>query len=53
MLGLRFYACEGCDTVHDGVEEPAACAACGADRFEELTSRLRDCRYLAAATREG
>ncbi|MFC7068692.1 hypothetical protein [Halobaculum lipolyticum] len=36
MLGLRYFVCERCDSVHSGLEEPAACARCAAVAFAEL-----------------
>lgn len=36
MLGLRFFACSGCETVYADVERPARCPRCGREPVEEL-----------------
>ena len=46
MLGLRFFACEECETVFAGPEKPPWCDSCDGDSFEEITHRLQANAYL-------
>jgi hypothetical protein len=41
-LGLRYYACEGCDAVHAAPTDPPWCSRCGGESLRELTERLQD-----------
>ena len=49
MLGVRFFACEGCDTVYAGVEPPERCGDCGSVSIEEISDRLRADTYFNRA----
>ncbi|WP_175501323.1 hypothetical protein [Halogeometricum limi] len=54
MLGLRFFACDRCDTVFADVAEPPWCDGCGGDdgcgggSFAEITSRVQRDEYFFA-----
>ena len=47
MLGLRFFECRRCGTVHAGPESPTRCADCDGDEFAELTGRLQGDAYFS------
>jgi rubredoxin len=49
VLGLRFFACDGCGTVYAATDEPRGCDRCGDTRLAELTDALRDDTYFAPA----
>lgn len=52
MLGLRFFACDGCDTVYSGVEPPERCDDCGRVSPEEISDRLRKDAYFCRAVEQ-
>ncbi len=46
MLGLRFFVCEGCETVYADVEKPLRCRSCGDEPVEELGPGTRASEYF-------
>jgi rubrerythrin len=46
VLGLRFYACSQCNTVHAEPMAPAACPTCDAGEPQEITDRLQTDPYF-------
>jgi len=46
MLGLRFFACERCETVYASPNTPPYCDDCDGTTFRELTRRLQDDSYF-------
>jgi len=46
VLGLRFFACEACETVFAGLDEPEACCECDESRFDEVTGTLQHEPYF-------
>lgn len=50
MLGLRFYACEDCETVHADVGVPPACGRCDGGAFREITRSLGTDTYFFTTT---
>jgi hypothetical protein len=46
VLGLRFFVCEGCETVHASPDEPPGCRDCGVGTFREITRRLQADTYF-------
>jgi hypothetical protein len=46
VLGLRFYVCDGCDTVHASPDEPPGCRDCGGRRLREITRQLQADTYF-------
>ncbi|WP_299235348.1 hypothetical protein [Natronomonas sp.] len=51
MLGLRYFACERCETVVAEVEAPVACRECGASEIGELTGEGSASEYFAPSGR--
>lgn len=49
MLGLRFFGCLRCQTVHADPGPPERCGECGATRFEELTAGSQASEYFSRA----
>ncbi|MFB6251257.1 MAG: hypothetical protein ABEI27_06170 [Halobellus sp.] len=47
MLGLRFFVCNGCETVYADVEAPLQCVRCDDGLFEELGSGSQAAEYFA------
>jgi hypothetical protein len=45
MLGLRFFACERCETVYANPPDPPRCARCEV-ALQEITDRLQDDAYF-------
>jgi hypothetical protein len=52
VLGLRYYACDRCETVFADVEAPPRCGRCAAERLRELTRDLQGDDYFWRATAE-
>lgn len=46
MLGLRFYACDRCDTVFADPDAPRECGECADGRLNEITHRLQADTYF-------
>jgi rRNA maturation endonuclease Nob1 len=46
VLGLRFFACNRCDTVFADPERPLRCDSCGGDALEEITDKLQADTYF-------
>ncbi len=46
VLGLRFFVCERCETVHASPDEPPRCRDCGVGTFREITHRLQADTYF-------
>ncbi len=46
VLGLRFFACDGCDTVYADIEEPPRCRNCGGETVDELGSGTQAAEYF-------
>jgi len=46
VLGLRFFVCEGCETVYADVEKPLQCRGCGDEPVEELGPGTRASEYF-------
>ncbi|MFC6973460.1 hypothetical protein ACFQL1_19995 [Halomicroarcula sp. GCM10025709] len=47
MLGLRYFACQACDTAHAVPEELAVCGRCGSSQVEEITDQLSAAPYFS------
>lgn len=47
MLGLRFFACEECDTVYADIEEPRHCGTCDGAHIAEISSGMGATTYFA------
>lgn len=54
VLGLRFFACEACETVYAAPEEPGDCDRCSGGRLAELGDSSRDAAaaYFAPVDRD-
>jgi hypothetical protein len=50
MLGLRFYACDRCGTVHADLTAPERCHRCHDGPLREITGRLQADSYFAPPT---
>jgi DnaJ-class molecular chaperone len=46
VLGLRFYSCSQCDTVHAEPTDPSTCPTCDAAGLKEITDCLQDDTYF-------
>lgn len=46
MLGMRFFACSGCETVYAGPEPPHRCDDCHSGSLEEISDKLRGDAYF-------
>lgn len=46
MLGLHYFACDGCDTVWADPEPSGRCIACGTDAVTDITDQLGDPSYF-------
>jgi hypothetical protein len=53
VLGLRYVACERCETVYAVPAEPPTCRRCGAATLVDVTDRLRDGAYFVDVGRDG
>jgi rubredoxin len=47
VLGVRFFLCNGCDTVYADIEEPPQCHRCDGGPFEELDPENQAFDYFA------
>ncbi|WP_187347743.1 hypothetical protein [Haloplanus rubicundus] len=47
MPGLRFFACERCETVYAAPEEPSGCDRCADGRLAELGDADGAAAYFA------
>lgn len=47
MLGLRYYACQRCETVFALPDPPTACGRCGAETVDELRPDTTAASYFA------
>lgn len=47
MPGLRFFACNRCDTVYADLEAPPQCSGCPHSQFEEITQSVQAEPYFA------
>jgi hypothetical protein len=50
MLGLRFYACDRCGTVHADLTVPEQCHRCRGSPLREITRELQADSYFAPPT---
>jgi hypothetical protein len=50
VLGLRFFVCDGCKTVHASPDEPPGCRDCEGRRLREITHRLQADTYFLPPT---
>jgi hypothetical protein len=50
VLGLRYYACDRCETVFADVETPPRCGRCAAEGLREITRDLQGDDYFWRAT---
>jgi hypothetical protein len=41
MLGLRFFACDRCETVHAAPETSPSCSNCEGGPLREITNELQ------------
>jgi hypothetical protein len=46
MLGLRFFACEECETVYANPPDPPRCHQCSV-RLREITDAVQDDAYFS------
>ncbi len=46
MLGLRYFACQRCETVFALPEAPSECGRCGDARLSELTGDGQAAAYF-------
>jgi len=46
VLGIRFFACDGCETVYADVEEPPWCHHCTGGSMEELGPESQAATYF-------
>ncbi|WP_267641316.1 hypothetical protein [Haloarchaeobius amylolyticus] len=53
MLGLRYFACAGCETVFALPEAESRCPRCDAAGLEEITDRLDGDVYFTRSTAPG
>ncbi|MEF8902158.1 MAG: hypothetical protein V5A25_13205 [Halovenus sp.] len=52
MLGLRFFACDGCDTVYADVEAPQRCRHCGREPVDEIGPGTQAAAYFGSSLSE-
>jgi hypothetical protein len=46
MLGLRFFVCDRCETVHASPEESRSCTSCEGGSVREITGALQTDTYF-------
>jgi len=46
VRGLRFFVCEGCETVYADVERPPRCGNCDGDPLEEIEPEAQAADYF-------
>ena len=46
MLGVRFFACEGCETVYADVAKPPRCGDCGGTAIDEIGPGTQAAEYF-------
>lgn len=51
MPGIRFFACETCDTVYAIPDRPSNCDACGGAHLDEITDALGNAAYFSPPDR--
>lgn len=47
VLGLRYFVCEGCETVYADVEKPPRCSNCDADPIVEVKPEIQAATYFS------
>lgn len=52
MPGLRFFACDGCETVYALPDETFGCGRCEEGSLTEITASLQDDAYFLPPGRE-
>ncbi|SIS15948.1 hypothetical protein SAMN05421752_11566 [Natronorubrum thiooxidans] len=46
VLGIRFFVCNGCETVYADVERPPRCSNCDDDPIEEIGPETQAANYF-------